>query len=210
MAYRRKWKKRRTYRRRSYKRSYGRYRRTSRYGRSQSATVKFARSQRWGSIVSDAAGTTSIAIQWRLNDVLNYTEFTTLFDQYRIDKMVIRLIPYNPNVVQYGDANLGSALDYDSSSLMTVDQLREYSTFKPARLDKKHTRVLYPRQLTNVFTSTAGVGGTGYAPTRVPWLSTTSSNVVHYAFKFAGNVLPINTQMYEVYIDTHMSFKNYK
>lgn len=197
------FRRRTTYRRRSTTRK-------SKQGRNQSKVVYFERTQRWASVSSDGAGTFQTAYSWKLNDVNGYTEFSALFESYKIRKIKVKLIPFNPQIANLADANVGSTIDYNDTTAFNIAQLGEYSTFRRARLGKTHTRTFYPRNLTNVFSSTGGVGGTGYASTRNLWLDTTYNNVVHYGYKISGSGCPVSTQLYEMYITFSLAFKNYR
>lgn len=154
----------------------------------------------------------SYAYQFRLMDLPNYTEYTALYDQYRINKIVLKLIPkYTESTVQAGATTnnaimqqVHSAIDYDDLSYPTgISQLCEFQTHKMTRGNQVHTRVLVPQCQINV-------GNLGAAaPKAKQWLDCDQPGLSHRGVKvFIPNPTPANTTVYyDVEMTYYVSFK---
>jgi hypothetical protein len=142
----------------------------------------------WG---STALTTSYYATSFSLSGVPGYTEFTALYDQYRITKVNLHLWPTNIAVT---NSNSGStivnlaprvvtAIDYDdSTNAGSFNELREYSTAEVHIVTDKVVRTFSPAVSTVVY---EGVSSSGYAPTWGQWISTNDPSVPHYGMKGA-------------------------
>lgn len=140
--------------------------------------------------VSNTAGTafTQFSIQFRLQDLPSSAEFTTLYDQYMLHKVVIKFIPYRTiaeltNAAAsggLGGARLITVIDNDDSTLITADQCREYASAKITNYGKNHKRVLTPAILRQMYESSIS---SAYTPSFRQWLSTTDPTAIHYGLK---------------------------
>lgn len=122
------------------------------------------------------------AITARLDDVVNYTELTALFDQYKITSMKVSVQGWNASgapgtplpFVQY-------IQDHDSNVLPTVTGFRERMGVKTKYLTASRPAVtmgVRPKCAPEVY---AAGGGIGYqVPTRQLWLNTLNTNIEHY------------------------------
>jgi hypothetical protein len=110
----------------------------------------------------------------------SYTDsLTAMYDYYRINKVVVKLIP------RFTDANLTgstdravpqvySVIDYDGgSSTLTQDQLLQHQTVRITRGQKSHKRVFTPAILNSVDNATNGV------PKWKQWLDMQNINTEH-------------------------------
>lgn len=95
-----------------------------------------------------------ITMTFKLSDCAQSSTFIALYDQYKIDKVVVRFIPMtNCNLlstaVMTGNPGvLGTSIDFDDSTLITtLNQMTEYSSFRqiPAVSMKTHVVSLRPR-----------------------------------------------------------------
>lgn len=211
--YRRSFKRRRTSRRRGMR---GMRRRTPRYNGVTNIsravnlvpTTGFTTDGTWlqetsGYLTmttsSSAGGLTfgSFAASFRLSDVPDYTEFTNLFDQFRLNKVVIRIIPMATSVstgAAYA-SNVGQscvlfhwALDQDDQTLPTnsesgVDTMRNRQGYRVRNIYSGGGRPItivfrphFARTLYNTSTTSA------YQPAR-GWLDNNSSGTPHYGLK---------------------------
>lgn len=119
------------------------------------------------------------AFVFALNQLPDYTDFTRLFDMYRIAKIEIC---YFPEYTELTDAALVSnaknvqfntVVDLtDASSPGTVDEVLQYQQIASTPITKEHTRRWEPTIL---------MGGT--TPCRC-WLPTSNDGERHYALKF--------------------------
>lgn len=130
-----------------------------------------------------------------LDSLPNVSEFSNLFDQYRIARVIIQLkLVAPPESIYYPAAgntgNFGNfyptvwwVTDKDDSGQYTLAQIKEVQGVKH--------RVLFPnRELTMSFTPTVlnqmyrTSLTTGYAPKRATYIDIAQPNVPHYSNKF--------------------------
>ena len=143
------------------------------------------------------------SINFLMSQVQNFTEITTLFDQYRIAQVVVQFSPrtFNANdlppvftVIDYDDSNTPSALG----------ELREYATLLINPGGTYFERVLNPKFTTaaysGTFTSYAVSGG---------WVDSASPNVEWYGIKYgipAGATT--NSNYYQIDVSYILNLRN--
>ena len=120
------------------------------------------------------------AFIFTLDALPSYTDFTNLFDMYKITKIEIDWVPEYTELTDAAlvsnavNVRFNTAIDLaDANSPVTVDELLEYSTLKSTGITKPHARSWRPTFL---------MGGS------VPcecWLPTSSPSERHYALKYA-------------------------
>lgn len=122
-----------------------------------------------------------------LSQLPNYTEFTNLYDQYKISRIKVKFI-YTANSQNVTTAaaitalpNLLTVIDNnDSAALSTSGDYCQYRSFKIRRLDKPCSVYFKPQ-----FDIAAYSGAfTSYAQ-KTGWIDSNSPNVKHYGLKFA-------------------------
>ncbi len=148
------------------------------------------------------------AMQFRLNALPDYTEFTTLFDQYRIDKVKVQFMPRG-NSSEVGTNNnnckIFTVLDYDDDTApASIDAVCEYDNLRTGTYDKDHTRSLVPKFSDAIYQSAVA---TAYGP-KTGWLDCSYPAVPHYGLKY---VLQATAAASNVIIDIkytyYVSFK---
>lgn len=123
------------------------------------------------------------AITARLDDVLNVSELTALFDQYKINGLTVKVQGWNASGAPGTPLPYFQfAVDHDSNNVPTsLSLFRERMGIKTRYLSANRPAVTMsfkPRVAPEVY-STAG--GIGYAvPTRSMWINTLNTNVEHY------------------------------
>lgn len=161
--------------------------------------------------------------QFSLEHVHNYTEFTNLFDSYRINKVVVRFIPRASSAESSGNSNstvpaispnIHIVKDYDDNTLPSAGetglrQLREYSSYKVRRFLNSFAVVIRPK-----------IQGTAYGYDNIlemntkkmgAWINTDRNNVKHLGFK--GTIEAVNPSSalnhvnFEIVTTYYMSFK---
>lgn len=137
----------------------------------------------------------SFSLQFLLEDIINYTEFTALFDKFRIRGIAVRLIPFFTSSLT-GAAFTSTAaqmqpllhtiIDHDdvirpSDDETGLNTIRQYDTYKMMRLGPKiFRRYLVPKAQTIV----RGVGTDGYAQVgKNVWLDCATTQIPHYGLK---------------------------
>lgn len=144
--------------------------------------------------VGDIAFTTTGGgglIEFKLNQLPNYTEYTTMFDAYRINKVVLE---FKPNFIETNVnssfattgyiPDIGVVIDYDSQSAAptSMNELRQYSNFREYKANKPFKVVLVPRTAGMVYN---GAASTAYSQSRPRlWLDCEYPAVPHYGVNY--------------------------
>lgn len=179
------------YRKQFHKARYVRRRNPSRVGKSQVATHFFKRTAVKTIDVYDDAfkrlNLTTVENVFKLEDLPNYTEFTALYDTYKICGIKLKFMFAN-NVATVGDPltpygtltqslpNLLTVNDYNGGVLSNEADMLQYATFKSTRLDKITSRYFRPCQ--DVDTSNTNV-------VKSRWNSTSQPDIVHRGIQCA-------------------------
>lgn len=143
-----------------------------------------------------AAGTGNYGIvagsrAFSLADIVNFSELTQLYDQYKIARVYMRF-NYNTNLAASAigapDAGLGLEMlitnDYDDANTPTYNELAQRSTTKRVRFSNNRPVITWkcrPRVLNEVYRSALT---THYNPMRAPYLDATAADVPHLGTKF--------------------------
>lgn len=150
-------------------------------------------------------GTAGTYTEWQcslcfaLSDLANIAEYQSLFDQYRLNAVLIQFklvnVPENNqlpngNVANYGNfyPTIWFAPDQDDNSFISVAALKEYEKVKHKvlRPNKELSFLLRPRPLLQQYGTATS---TSYAlQRRAPWVDIAtgaSSQTPHYGCKFA-------------------------
>lgn len=123
---------------------------------------------------------------FKLSVLPNASEFTTLFDAYRIDKVKLTFIYSSNDAVQGTSATnslpmIGVVKDYDDATALTsVGDYEQYETYKLKRIDKPFSVVLRPRIAMSAYQGAF----TGYINTSAKWIDANSPDVQHYGLKW--------------------------
>lgn len=132
---------------------------------------------------------------FKLSELPNYSEFTLLFDQYKIVGVQTKFIfdancaqvPTTANALGPSLPNLITVNDYDDATPLIIDtDYQQYETYKIARMDRPIKRYCKPKVATAVYNGTF----TGYAQSS-PWIDANSANVEWYGLKYS--IDPVNT-----------------
>lgn len=162
------------------------------------------------------------AIQFRLSDLPNYTDFTSVFDQYMITYVEVKFVPDFSNNQTYWRTDTNATVSDDLPTLITWTDFDDAVTpaseaaglsneshlIKPG--GEVHVRKFTPRVATTYWQSAVA---SGYGTGMFKWLDTGSSpSVSHYGLKYAivGSVTggPSAPQwQYRVYVTMHLKFK---
>jgi len=148
------------------------------------------------------------AMQFRLNMLPDYTEFTALFDQYRIDKIAVVFMPRG-NSSEVGSNNnnckIFTVLDYDDDSApASIDALCEYDNLRTGTYSKDHSRSLVPRFSDAIYNSAIA---TAYGP-KTGWLDCSYPAVPHYGLKYACQATAAASNViFDIKYTYYVSFK---
>lgn len=157
-------------------------------------THRFTRYAANTSIVDVTAPGTSNNHVFTLDKIVNASEFQSLFDQYRIDKVVVtyRLItnPDSSNILNTAGAfpqptnwfpSVWSIVDYDDNSSMNINEMKERIGVKHRILkpDRPLKYVVRPKVLVQTYRTAVSAG---YAPKSL-FVDMTNIDIPHYGLK---------------------------
>lgn len=150
------------------------------------------------------------AITFTLNNLPNATEFTSLFDEYKIMNCKVHFMPRG-NSSEVGTNNntgkLFTLVDYDDDTApASIDEMLQFPNCKTVSSNRNHIRSLVPKHASLVYQS--GIPPTvtpGYAA-RSGWLDCNNSSVPHYAVKY-GLQATAGANIFDIKIDYVVAFK---
>ena len=183
--------------------------------------------------LSNVAGSVSygsLSLDFQLRDLVDYTDFTTLYDKYKLAFVKVRIIPLATSVstaaayssvFSQSSMIIHSILDSDDNAnapptAAGVDQLRQYQTYKVANLianaQRGVTRVVRPSILMAVNDSAGTAVGSRISK---GWLNLGNSSVPHFGIKYifegisGGSGGPVNGVKVEMKIEAkfYLAFK---
>jgi len=162
------------------------------------------------------SGTTDPGVfHFKFDDMLNYSEFTTLFDQYMITKAIVKIqLITNPDSTWVLGSTISSApsqitnwfpkfwyiRDYDGGSADSLAQIKERQGVKffVLRPNKTFSIAVTPKVAVQTYrTSTT----TGYAPKRLFLDMASGTDVPHYGVNWVVDTLgldPDNTYPFKI------------
>lgn len=160
-----------------------------------------------GTTIADTTG----ALTFFLAGVPNYTEFTALYDQYKITRVVCEFIPKN-TPAELGNGTIAPSQfwtypDFDDNTappnLATVLQRQAVVRTKNTQF---HKRILCPRISKPVYQDGISFA---YSPGKA-WIDCTNPSVPHYGLKYfmekATNASSITA--YDLQITYYLAFRN--
>lgn len=137
---------------------------------------------------SSSTGYNPVDLTVTFDKLPNYTDFTTLFDSYKITGVEYKFVPhFNVANVQTGISNtqvarLVTVIDKDdNTSLSGLSQAMQYSSMEESMLDKERVRAFTPEPTIQVYRSSTS---TGYqSPVGPVWIDMAQIDVPHYCAK---------------------------
>jgi hypothetical protein len=154
----------------------------------------------------------AIAFAPLLSSLPGVTDFTTLYDQYMIKKVVFKLIPRGSEVPFATTTNLGfnihSALDYDDSNVPTgPNDLLQYQSYKMTPAHRILTRVWTPRTNAGVINNSGTL--VAAQPKAYQWLDIAQTNIPHFGLKMYIDATNTSSQVmpFDAVITYYVSFK---
>lgn len=149
------------------------------------------------------------SLQFQLSDLSSSGEFTSLFDQYKFQQVVVRFVPVSGQSDNnaYHLMPLMTVIDYDDANLpSSLDLLRQYSTLSVVPSGTiTHVRTLTPRLSTEVYGSAIG---SSFGVTRV-WVDSASPSVPWYGVKYGIDANGTgNNICFQIECEYIISFRN--
>lgn len=172
-------------------------------------------------ITQSATQAFNFGFEFTAGDMSQWAFFAGLYDQYRINKIVFRLVPQaNVNILGSGDssgtdisspATVLSVIDYDngSTTLSTLSEYEEYANCKmsPVVRAKSITRIWRPR--VNIGALAAGGANVGAVNKGKQWIDCGQSTISHHGIKFYIPMAPNAQalQAWSVFATYYISFR---
>lgn len=179
------------------------------------------------SIVSSNGATTQgcLCMAFSFDDIIAKTDFTTLFDQFKINRVVVQIkmlpCPESTNAGQVSATNLGTwyptiwyAADYDDIATVSLSDIKEFGNVKHRvlRPNKEINISISPVTLQQIYQTSVS---TGYACNfKKPYLDMANTAIPHYGLKmvfdYEGLTLaaPNNIFQFKVNCKYYFSCKN--
>lgn len=164
-------------------------------------------------------GSTAVlgALGFQLSDVSQVSTLSSLFDQYKIDKVFVRFMSRNPfgSVFNIASPNSGVPLLYiaqdrdDASAPASLNAVKEYDKVSVSNGYTSVDVLMEPRPTTALY---AGGAFSGYStPDVEPWLDIANTSIPHYGIKFGIDPLTATTTsswVWDVEAYYYISFRN--
>lgn len=213
MAYRRKTYRRRNLRRKA-RRSFKR--RASRINKKGVAIHYFKRTFVAECSVTNAGWQNQTTLgaysALQLQNVPGYTEFTSMYDQYKICGLRQKFIFNRTSTETSGSSEMPQLLtvnDFnDSTALANEAEALEYASYKMRRLDKPVSRYYRPSINVTVPNATSGMA------VKSRWLNTSEVDIDHFGLKVAVDTISSATGTtigtLRIYYTFYLAFKGKK
>lgn len=149
------------------------------------------------------------------NSLPDFSDFSNTFDEYRITKVDIKVLPKYVDNTSGGDQNmaiLGWFTDDNSADLSGFQSSEnpwlQRSNYKQCLLDKEVNISFTPKVQQMMYT---GLTSTAYSPKRSPWLQMSDWAVPHYGLLmrvYCPNAASARTEEFaNLYITMHFQLK---
>lgn len=141
-------------------------------------------------IVGNAAYTTGVLQQaqtFSMNQIINYGEFTSLFDRYMISHVQVKIYmkssPDAQTATTAWQPRIWWIKDYDDNGPASISDMREHAKAKSAvlRTDRPIVINIKPAILSAVYRTALT---TGYSPKWNTWIDCANIDVPHYGLKW--------------------------
>lgn len=183
----------------------GRFRQTIQYFKRSSYTPNWVQTSNVADVFKNLTVT--------LNGLPSSSEFTNLYDQYKIRGVKFTLIP-RFNVAQATDGNTApfqlpsqiySVLDFDGNFPVTINDMFQYENLKMSRGTALHKRYFKPAVLPQVFNGIT----TGYSISKNMWIDCQNDAIPHYGSTICiPQVNATEPLGYDLKVDLYVAFKN--
>lgn len=137
---------------------------------------------------ADTGGNFGVEMSFKLSDLPFYTEFTTLYDEYRIRGVVVEMVPTFTNVSMattsagaIGQSSVYSALDFngDFGSVYDLATIGQRNGCRRTNGNRVHRRYFHPRPLTQL-AGDAAFSSNAYTSRASGWISCANTSVPHF------------------------------
>lgn len=146
-----------------------------------------------------------------LDNTLNHTEFTSLYDQFRIDwvkaQFFLRIDPSAQTAAGASYPRMYWFRDYDDQALASLNDVRENSKGKRAILHPNRPVTIWfkPNVLSEIYRTAVT---TGYSPKFNQWIDASVPNLVHYGIKYCIDDLTNTNYKVDLEVTYGLSMRN--
>lgn len=158
---------------------------------------------------SDITPNVFTSFAYTLADVASFSEFTALYDQYRIHGVEltfkINVDPSAQSAVQATYPVLWYVNDYDDDAVVTLQQLQQYSSCKRIVLRPNAFKRIYIRPAVSSLIYQSAVSS-GFTPKWKVWLDAANAIVPHYGLKAIAQGLQLRYSL-EVTAKYYLEFR---
>lgn len=170
-------------------------------------------------LITETGSDQHLTYQFKLDNLVNPSDFTNLYDSYRINKITLMLEPLWDQSSAAGSLNQNRRIrvvhDYtDAAPLTQEDDYLEYSNCKSYfPWSKRGIKItLYPKIKNVIENKDGGTNAYTTVSSNKVWLDTDSDEVPHFGLKvfIPGSMAPTDLQLFRVRAKYHVSLKNSK
>lgn len=151
---------------------------------------------------------------FRISDLPDASELTALYDQYRVDKLVVHFINgTQPPYVSHQDVGtLLTAVDFDGGATgLTFSQFLSYESCEVTPHGKVKTITIKPRAEVNSTDSGGNVVSASLAAANT-WWDVSNTNVQHHGIRYGMTPYSAGSSgdaaWYTLWIEAYVTFKN--
>lgn len=167
--------------------------------------------------ITQGAALTVLNLSFTLADCPQYASFVAIFDQYRIERVDVQIMP-TANVATLtaaaGPGNygiMGTIVDKDGAALTTLAQFEQYEdfTYQPIVRSTIHRRSFVPRASVTGLIPGPGTSSGVVAPP-LQWLDAAVPTFTHYGMSIYLDpyAAAANYQIFQVMMTYHLAFRN--
>lgn len=175
-----------------------------RYGNKIRQPVQYFKRSVWlpGVLSTSTIGVTPFGLSFSLADLPSNSEFTSLFDQYKIIAVKCKLMPrFNSVDLGLNGGRIHTVLDYDDTSApASMNDLTQYQNLKTTDVARTHTRYLKP--MLNLASQSGA-----WIPQRAGWVDVATPGA---AYRGVKGILDQTSSVvtYDGLFTYYMAFKN--
>jgi hypothetical protein len=170
---------------------------------------KFIQSSNQGNVCTSSSSVASFFTKgWTTADIVQFSSFAAVFDQYKIDRIEAWLMPYGTGTVA-GYNSLGkmyTVVDYDDTNLpSSIAALQQYENCTTSRFTDGHYINFQP----HIASAAYGGAFTQFLNEPSRWIDCASTGTFHYGMKMAlDNTNSGSDVKVDMFTRIHVSFRN--
>jgi len=159
-----------------------------------------------GTLAATTVTDTTFSPVFTLGAFPNSSEFTTLFDEYRIGPTTVTFVPLG-GAAGVVNSFFATVLDYDDANVIALTDAEQYSSYQINQLTSMFVRVFQPRA------ANAAYSGTFTSFSSMPartWVDVASPNVQYYGIKGVIPAASISGGPFSIYSVTATSILQFR